>query len=695
MTNPSKTNPPAKKVQGLPEGTLRTTMTHLVEGDQVLVQTQTADPQSWWVPAPAKPTKRALWCTVVKVNVSTILVEVNDAPVRDQIILDYVAHTAVTIKDREAGRSGIDTLRELLTLDPPVAAGPTVTITGTHVHREARGGRAWCPVTVLDGDEISDDAARVTCPVCMLADTVPAEVVADAVYSYEAGSYVVYRYNAATGVSVAVPVADLAAHLAAEAAPVTACECGTLRCHGDGPCTAPGTVVNTAAGGRLVGYMCQGCQDRLDVAIPPTAPKSEPQRRAIRLLGELSVSGSQPQINGGTLKTLVRDGWVTIDTRKPRSVINLTGDALAWLASEHTAEVTPRVLGSGVTVYSATCNCGTGHENPRLARRAPWTSAGCLTAEDAVAVALGHGEVSRPQYREVTFAVGDRVEVLSDWTEDGRALPGVVVLLDSSAVWVEHAEGCAPLAYGAEELRVVPPGEVLAAQQAAGIEDGPVLETSSDAARVTAERPLSETLPEGADPASEKCECESVICVIRDAHGYAACQQVPTHRRWIDLCAACYAATGPEGTATDEERMACLAWERAERLRMAVRDVACEECGIMPHAEECLTGLHLDSPPVAALPIPSGAEVAGWKTLTDRLLHEPRTLHDDELEREHAFWETVKVAASLTADEVAGLQPVESVVEAHNAARPWSAKGGKRKGSSVAVKRQQQRAGVR
>lgn len=663
MTNPSKTNPPAKKVQGLPDGTLRTTMTHLMEGDRVLVQTQTADPQSWWVPAPAKPTKRALWATVVGHQSVGMVVTLETG---ERIVLDYTGHTAITIKDREAGRSGIDALRELLTLDggqgdmaewragqaaagvtlcdycptndgthsvrmsdgrirhlcdsvmcreladddgaieygvlhDPALAGPTVTVTGTHVHREVRGGRAWCPVTVLDGDDLTDDAEQVTCPVCVLADTVPAEVVADAVYSYEARSYVVYRYNAATGVSVAVPVADLAAHLAGESVVET-------------PRTAEGAV-DWQAVGKIV-----RSRDTVP-AVTVRAPKSEPQRRAIRLLGKLEKSGAQPQINGNTLKALVRDGWVTVDTRKARSVIVLTADALAWLASERTAEVPALAVGE------------------------------VLAAQEA---ALGEPQQS------------------------------TCVRCERTLVWVH-------------EMWIGVNGEVKCPN---GLDSHKAMagmpETSSDAARVTAERPLSETLPEGADPASEKCECESVICVIRDAHGYAACQQVPTHRRWIDLCAACYAATGPEGTATDEERMACLAWERAERLRMAVRDVACEECGIMPHAEECLTGLRLDSPQVAALPIPSGAEVAGWKTLTDRLLHEPRTLHDDELAREHAFWETVKVAASLTADEVAGLQPVESVVEAHNAARPWSAKGGKRKGSSVAVKRQQQqRAGVR
>lgn len=128
-----------------------------------------------------------------------------------------------------------------------------------------------------------------------------------------------------------------------------------------------------------------------DEPAPVAAPKTEAQRRAVRVIAWAQAEGTTPVINNGTLGRLISDRWVADRT------LRLTADARTWLASEHTAEVAPYVLDSGVTVYGATCNCGPGQENPRM-RRVPWSSGGCVTAEDAIAVALGHGEVSRPHY---------------------------------------------------------------------------------------------------------------------------------------------------------------------------------------------------------------------------------------------------------------------------------------------------------
>jgi hypothetical protein len=208
---------------------------------------------------------------------------------------------------------------------------------------------------------------------------------------------------------------------------------------------------------------------RLAEAAPIVPPATTAQRQAVRLLVEMESSGATPQVNSGVMKRLEADGWLTY--HKATRTVTLAQKARDWVASEHTAEVTTIVHG-GVTLYGATCNCGWGHENPRMARRVPWTSAMLTTAEDAVAVALGHGEVSRPRYEAPSvpvLAVGDRVAVSGDYTSDGVALSGTVTGVEDGTIAVEHAEGCAPLGYAAHMLTVegASLGERLAAEEAA------------------------------------------------------------------------------------------------------------------------------------------------------------------------------------------------------------------------------------
>lgn len=230
---------------------------------------------------------------------------------------------------------------------------------------------------------------------------------------------------------------ELAAREAALPTPVveTCVPCGrpVMEAHGmligtDGVAECSGD----ASGHRVTGSLVA------PVRVPPT----EPQRRTLRMLSWADA----PAVNPQTMRVLIRDGWVIIADQ----CRTLSADAVAWLASEHTAEVTEHVW-NGATVYGATCNCGMGQENPRL-RRVPWTSGGMATREDAIAVALGHGGVSGQRHKAPEFAVGDLVVVSGDWTEDGVPLPGTVTLVEADGVWVEHAPGCAPLAYGAEKL---------------------------------------------------------------------------------------------------------------------------------------------------------------------------------------------------------------------------------------------------
>lgn len=95
-----KLNPPSTAVKGLPEGTLRTRMTHLEVGDVILVMTATADPHDFVKAAPTVAPKRAFWATVNVIGTSGIVVVAEDG---DRIIItDCAPQTAVTIRDREA-----------------------------------------------------------------------------------------------------------------------------------------------------------------------------------------------------------------------------------------------------------------------------------------------------------------------------------------------------------------------------------------------------------------------------------------------------------------------------------------------------------------------------------------------------------------------------------------------------------------
>lgn len=150
-------NPPSKTVKGLAEGTLRTTMTHLIVGDIILVMTATADPLDVVKAAPTVAPKRAFWVTVATVAMSGISV-VTETGGRI-IITDCAPQVAVTIKDRTLATAEVT----------PTA---TVVIQGSHVHAEpVPCGR------VYDDEYVNgvDTEAPVTCPGCL---SQPTEVIA-------------------------------------------------------------------------------------------------------------------------------------------------------------------------------------------------------------------------------------------------------------------------------------------------------------------------------------------------------------------------------------------------------------------------------------------------------------------------------------------------------------------------------------
>lgn len=608
MTTPSKTNPPAKTVQGLAGGTLRTTMTHVEIGDRVLVMTGAGDLADQWFPAPAKAPKRAVWGTVTS-EANNIVV---DLGMNITVILAYAPQTAITIKDRESGQ-----------------AAPAEKSTARESRYVADHDTRMLLATRAMSIGYTSEGAATLMEEAYWVPAYPAPC------GDECETHQGIRRYSDTGECRACEVERQFFAAAARQVDVedyATCECGTLKCHGDGPCTAPGTVVNSAAGGRLVGYMCQGCQGRLDVAIPPTAPVTLAQRQAVRLLGELARSGATPQIHGATKRTLVRDGWITVGAAT--GVITLTGDALAWLASEHTAEVVTIVHG-GVTLYGATCNCGTGHENPRLARRVPWSSAMLTTPEDAIAVALGHGEVSRPRYEESTLG-----ETLAA-QEAALDLPTAVCVhchqdvTHVHGLWIAGgADRCAENLGGAHEVHLhrcewngQPDPRVIVVPDCGmcALESGAVGEWwGVDDAGDTGEIIDGAALP----GLVETGRADVVITGDRMTLTWLPGEVVYRFERRV-----------PEISVTDAR----------------ITAVACGECGIMPHDMECLTGQ---------------AEAAGM----------PR-------------WPNAWVG-EITADDAAGLPTPESATAAHNAARPWSAKGAKRKGSSVAVKRQRQRVGA-
>lgn len=146
-----KTNPPSKAVKGLPEGTLRTTMTHLEIGDVILVMTATADPHDFVKAAPTVAPKRAFWATVNVIGTSGIVVVAEDG---DRIIItDCAPQTAVTIRDREVAEPVADDEMVTVTVNlTPVNADGTeqatmfVPVNGTMVP-----GCTECVMPVLPG----------------------------------------------------------------------------------------------------------------------------------------------------------------------------------------------------------------------------------------------------------------------------------------------------------------------------------------------------------------------------------------------------------------------------------------------------------------------------------------------------------------------------------------------------------------
>lgn len=594
----------------------RTTCTHIIAGDVVRVQGDGDGDGDGITASPGNAPKRSMWVKVADVIRSPGQVQIVLA--KDWGTLITVAHTAITRQERpeelaariaEAGQERRDSVASTL-----AAIGHRESAyAADHDTRMLLASRAQAIGYTGDGAmELAERAFYVQAypaPCGDECETHPAMRPVDGqceACEVERQFWAAAREAAAP---VGLPTSDetWAVSLAAAGDAFPGCGCGTLRCHGDGPCATPGTVVNTAARGRLVGYMCQGCQDRLDAVLPPTPPATEPQRRAIRLLAWAATEGTTSRLHAATLKTLIRDGWVADRT------LRLTADALAWLASEHTAEVQTLVV-DGVTLFGATCNCGMAQENPRL-KRVPWSSASCVTAEDAVAVALGHGTVSRPLYGAAApLAVGDRVEVLGDWTEDGQPLPGTVTLLDgASAVWVEHAEGCAPLAYGAEQLRRVPVGETLAAEEAAL--DLPTAECRGCKREVTFVHGMWLV----ADDGDELCEgnpggfhdADNPECVA-EGHDVTLAHEAAAGI-WHGSCDRCDLRIDAPSR---EELLEAFATSGKVKPEISVTDaritaVACEECGIMPHDVDCPTGLRLDTvtvEPITFLPVEKAVE---------------------------------------------------------------------------------------
>lgn len=163
-------NPPSKSVKLNTPDALRTTMTHVIVGDMVLVMTATADPEGYWVPAPGVAPKRAIWARVVD-TARDIRVALPDS----EATLAYTGNTAITIKDRSLAVAEVP-ITSTITVRPWVTAHvvpvETVTVTGSRVHREG----APCG-TVHDDDTVNgvDTDAEADCVNCL---SEPTELVA-------------------------------------------------------------------------------------------------------------------------------------------------------------------------------------------------------------------------------------------------------------------------------------------------------------------------------------------------------------------------------------------------------------------------------------------------------------------------------------------------------------------------------------
>lgn len=124
-------NPPSKNVKGLEEGMLRTTMTHLEEGDVILVMTATADPLDYVKAAPTVAPKRAFWATVMSVAMSGIAVVTETGG--QIIITDCAPQTAVTIRDRELSNVKVEDVPSV-TITASVPGCPTCVMPLTDGH---------------------------------------------------------------------------------------------------------------------------------------------------------------------------------------------------------------------------------------------------------------------------------------------------------------------------------------------------------------------------------------------------------------------------------------------------------------------------------------------------------------------------------------------------------------------------------